>query len=121
MRSPDDEFLTHDIRLAFRTVRHLARANEMGDAIVEADLDDIHKVTGKRPDNWREGDAWLERFVLADKDTGKYDEELVWLFHRRNLRNHMQMGPVGSKMVEHFTCQRFDDATTPNTALFETA
>lgn len=121
MRSPDDEFLTHDIRLAFRTVRHLARVSEMGDAIVEADLDDIHKVTGKRPETWREGDAWLERFVLADKDIGKYDEELVWLFHRRNLRNHMQMGPVGSKMVEHFTCQRFDDATTPNTALFEAA
>lgn len=115
------DFVSHEIRLAFRTVRHLARANEIGDAVVEADLDDIHKVTGKRPENWREGDAWLEQFVLADKDTGKFDEQLVWLFHRRNLRNHMQMGPAGSKMVEHFTCQRFDDGVTPNTALFEAA
>ncbi len=121
MRSADDDFLNHDIRLAFRTVRHLARASEIGDAVVEADLDDIHRVTGKRPADWREGDAWLEQFVLADKDVGKYDEQLVWLFHRRNLRNHMQMGPLGSKMVEHFTCQRFDDDVTPNTARFEAA
>ena len=120
MRS-DDEFLTHDIHLVFRTVRHLARVSEIGRAIIEADLNDIHQVTGQRPADWREGDAELERFVLADKDIGKYDEDLVWLFHRRNLRNHMQMGPLGSKMVEHFTCQRFDDGVTVNTARFEVA
>jgi hypothetical protein len=118
MRSENEEFLNHDIRLAFRTVRHLARASALDDAIVEADLDDIHRVTGKRPSTWREGDAWLEDFVLADKDSGRHDEQLVWLFHRRNLRNHMQMGPLGSKMVEHFVCQRFDDKVTPNTAHF---
>lgn len=121
MRSDDDPFLSHDIRLAFRTVRHLARASEIGDAIVEADLDDIHQVTGRRPATWREGDASLEQFVLADKDIGRHDERLVWLFHRRNLRNHLQMGPAGSKMVEHFTCQRFDDGITVNTAQFEAA
>lgn len=115
-----DDFRSHEIRLAFRTVRHLARVAEVGDAIVAADLDDIHKVTGRRPADWREGDAWLESFVLADKDVGRFDEQLVWLFHRRNLRNHMQLGPPGSKMVEHFTCQRFDGGHTINTAEFAT-
>jgi hypothetical protein len=32
----EDPFLTHAVRLAFRTTRHLARAAEIGDAIVEA-------------------------------------------------------------------------------------
>jgi hypothetical protein len=32
----------------------------------------------------------------------------VWLFHRRNLRRHAQLGPVGSKMVAHYPTQRFD-------------
>jgi aminoglycoside phosphotransferase (APT) family kinase protein len=117
----DDEFLAHDIRLAFRTVRHLARAGEIGDAIAEADLDDVHKILGRRPANWWEGDAELERFVLADAATGRHDEALVWLFHRRNLRNHMQMGPIGSKMVEHFPTQRFDRREPINTARFALA
>jgi aminoglycoside phosphotransferase (APT) family kinase protein len=117
----DDEFVSHELRLAFRTIRHLARASELGDAIVEADLDDIHRVIGRRPDSWWEGDAELERFVLADARTGRHDEQLVWLFHRRNLRNHMQMGPLGSKMVAHYPTQRFDNRPAVNTARFEPA
>lgn len=107
---PDDEFLGHEIRLAFRTARHLTRVNEIGDAIVEADLDDAAELLGWRPATWWEGDEALERFVLAaieDGDTS-HDEGLVRLFHRRNLRVHMQMGPPGSKMVQHFRTQPFD-------------
>ena len=114
----DDPFLTHAVRLAFRTTRHLARVAEIGDAIVEADLDDLRTVLDHRPATWWEGDEELERFVLADAATGRHDEELVWLFHRRNLRNHMQMGPPGSKMVEHFPVQRFDGREPVNTATF---
>jgi len=114
----DDPFLTHAVRLAFRTTRHLARVAEIGDAIIEADLDDLRTVLDHRPATWWEGDEELERFVLADAATGRHDEELVWLFHRRNLRNHMQMGPPGSKMVEHFPVQRFDGREPVNTATF---
>ena len=104
-----EDYLTqYDLRLAFRMARHLQRANEIGDAIVQADLDDLHKVLGRRPASWWEGDAELERFVLADVAEGKHDEQLVWLFHRRNLRNHMQLGPAGSSMVAHYPTQRFD-------------
>jgi aminoglycoside phosphotransferase (APT) family kinase protein len=104
-----DEYLTqYDLRLAFRMARHLQRANEIGDTVVEADLDDLHKVLGRRPASWWEGDEELERFVLADALKGKHDEQLVWLFHRRNLRVHMQLGPVGSSMVAHYPTQRFN-------------
>lgn len=114
----DEPFLAHDIRLAFRTARHLARANELGDAVEGDDLDDLHRVLGKRPENWWEGDAELERFVIADRETGAHDEALLWLFHRRNLRVHLLLGPPGSKMVAHYPTQRFDGRTTPDTAQF---
>jgi hypothetical protein len=104
----DDYLLGHDLRLAFRMARHLQRTNQIGDAIVEADLDDIRTVTGRRPHNWWEADAFLERFVLDDANTGRHDEQLLWLFHRRNLRVHMQLGPEGSSMVKHYPTQRFD-------------
>src|SRR6516165_31975 len=107
---PDDEFMAHEIRLAFRAARHLARVNEIGDAVVEADLDDIAELLGWRPATWYEGDEALERFVLTcvAEDDDSHNEDLVRLFHRRNLRVHMQLGPPGSKMVEHFRAQGFN-------------
>jgi aminoglycoside phosphotransferase (APT) family kinase protein len=113
-----DEFAAHEIRLAFRTARHLARSSEIGAPLLEADLDDVHRILDHRPVSWREADAELERFVLADRETGKFDERLVWLFHRRNLRNHVQLGPIGSRMVSHYPTQRFDGKPPINTARF---
>lgn len=118
MRTDEDSFLQHDIRLAFRTARHLERVAEIGDAVEQANLDDIFRVTDRKVAGWREGEQVLEDFVLADRDRGTHDRELVWLFHRRNLRTHMMMGPPGSKMVEHFPCQRFDGRPSVNTAVF---
>lgn len=115
----DDPFLSHDIRLAFRASRHLARVAEIGDAVAEADLDDLRPILGHRPDTWWEGDEELERFVLADAATGRRDEDLVRLFHRRNLRTHMQLGPPGSKMVAHYPVQRFDGRDPVNTATWD--
>lgn len=106
----DDYLLRHDLRLAFRMARHLQRTNEIADAIVEADLDDLGELLNHRPETFWEGDAELERFVLADATVGKYDEQLVRLFHRRNLRVHMQLGPEGSSMVQHYRLQRFEAA-----------
>lgn len=103
----DDYLLAHEIRLMFRTARHLQRVHEIGDAVVEADLDDLEQLLGWRPTSGEEGDAALERFVLADADRGHYDEELVKLFHRRNLRTHMLLGPPGSRMVAHRRMQPF--------------
>jgi hypothetical protein len=106
--SEDDELRQHQLRLAFRTARHLARVHEIGAAVEDADLDDLVPVLGFRPDSWAAGDALLERYVLADASTGEHDEQLVQLFHRRNLRTHTLLGPPGSKMVAHHPTQRFD-------------
>jgi hypothetical protein len=104
----DDDLLSHQLRLCYRMARHLARVNEIGDDCADSELEDVGRVLGYRPENWREADTALERFVIADAATGEHDEALVWLFHRRNLRRHAQLGPVASKMVAHYPTQRFD-------------
>ena len=103
----DDEFLRHQLRISFRLARHLMRFDEIGDAAIEANLDDIHLVLGHRPDGWEAGEEELERFVLADAAEGRHDEDLLWLFHRQNLRAQMLNGPAGSAMARHNPTQTF--------------
>lgn len=107
----DDEVQRHQIRTAFRLARHLQRIDEIGDATAQANLDDIHRLVGHKPGDWREGEAELERFVLANADTSVHDEELVKLFHRRNLRAHMLLGPPGSAMTRHHQIQTFSGSS----------
>ena len=104
--STDDPFLRHELRILFRLARHLQRRDEIGDALNQADLDDLERLLGARPHDWRDGEAKLEAFVLADI-SGRYDTELVRLFHKRNLRAHMLLGPAGSAMTHHHTIQKF--------------
>jgi aminoglycoside phosphotransferase (APT) family kinase protein len=103
----DDALLKYQARMGFRLSRHLLRVDEIGDAVVEADLADIGAVIGHRPETWPEGEAELERFVLADAATGAHDEELLALFHRQNLRAQMLNGPQGSAMARHIPLQPF--------------
>lgn len=105
--SADDEYLRYELRTMFRLARHVARLDEIGDAVSEADLDDLHRLLGHRPESWEEGEVELERFVLADADAGRHDEELLALFHRRNLRAQMLLGPAGSAMARHLRIQTF--------------
>jgi aminoglycoside phosphotransferase (APT) family kinase protein len=100
-----DEFAEYQLRGAFRLARHLARFDELGRAAGEADLDDLHTLLGHRPATWDQGDAELEKFVLADR--GEHDVDLVLLFHRRLWRAHQLMGPAGSAMTKHLPIQRF--------------
>jgi hypothetical protein len=102
-----DQLLGHQIRISFRLARHLARVDEIGDAAIEADLDDVHQLLGHRPADWAEGEAELERFVLADAAEGQHDEQLLALLHRRNLRAQMLNGPAGSAMAQHIPIQSF--------------
>ena len=108
--SSDDPELRHQQRLAFRMARHLQRRNEIGDALDRADLDDVHQLLGRRPADGHDAEQELEAFVMADASTGRYDEALTVLFHRRHLRTHTALGPAGSSMTRHYQCQRFDGA-----------
>ena len=114
----DEPYLQEQLLRGFRTARHLQRMAEIGDRIWADNLDDIHQVTGTRYADWRSAEAGLEEFVLADRETGTPDRDLIWLFHRINLRTHMTMGPIGSKMATHYVCQRFDGGQRINTADF---
>ena len=89
----------HEARTAFRLARHIQRSDEIGAAVECADLDDLERLLGVRPENWQAGDALLERLVL--EDDGTRDVELVQLFHRRNHRAQMLLGPAGSAMARH--------------------
>ncbi len=102
-----DEFVQYQLRTIFRMARHVARADEIGEALSEADLDDLEALLGHRPASWLEGEAELERFVLADARTGRHDEALVPLFHKRHLRAHALLGPAGSAMTRHAKIQSF--------------
>lgn len=95
----DDDYAQHEVRTAFRLARHLARQDEIGDAIEQADLDELEPLLGFRPTCWQEGDAALERFVLDD--AGRHDAALVRLFHRRTWRQLMLLGPAGSAIARH--------------------
>lgn len=101
----DDRFLQHQARTMFRLARHLHRRDEIGDALAEADLDDLELLLGSRPAHWAEGEEKLEQFVVADD--GAHDAELVTLLHRRNRRAHMLLGPEGSAMTHHHHIQQF--------------
>jgi len=102
----DDPFERHELRILFRLARHLQRRDEIGDAVERADLDDLEQLLGARPHDWRDGEAKLEAFVLADT-AGRHDTDLVRLFHKRNRRAHMLLGPAGSAMTHHHTIQKF--------------
>ncbi|MGD9794421.1 MAG: phosphotransferase [Acidimicrobiia bacterium] len=110
--STGDQETQHQLRLAFRMARHLHRRSEIGDELDEADLDDLHQLLGHRPASWLDGQAELEQFAMADAAVGRYDAELTVLFHKRNLRTHMALGPAGSSMTRHYECQRFDGGPT---------
>ena len=105
----DDEFVQYRLRTMFRMARHAARIDEIGDAVSVDDLDDLHQLFGHRPASWLEGEAELERFVLANADTARYDQVLCALFHKRNLRAQMLLGPAGSAMAHHARIQMFRD------------
>lgn len=101
----EDEFVRYRLRTLFRIARHAARVDEIGAAVDEADLDDLQRLLGRRPASWHEGEVELERFVLADAAVGRHDEVLVKLFHRRNLRAQLLLGPAGSAMTSHLSIQ----------------
>lgn len=96
----DDEFLGYQVRTGFRLARHLQRRDEIGAATEAADLDDLRPLLGHRPATAADGERELQDFVLADTD-GRHDRELVAVFHRRNLRAQMLLGPAHSAMTRH--------------------
>jgi aminoglycoside phosphotransferase (APT) family kinase protein len=91
----------YEVRKSVRLARHIERVDELGAAVVDANLDDLHRLLGHRAASWEESERELESFVLADE--GAHDAELAQLFHRRLHRDRMLCGPSGSWIVQHRT------------------
>jgi hypothetical protein len=106
-----DAHAQHQLRILFRLARHVARFDEIGDGLTEADLDDLDALLGRRPASWQEGDAALEQYVF--EDGGAHDRELIVLFHRRLSRLKAQLGPAGSAMARHLPIQPFTTGSDP--------
>ncbi len=106
--SVDDEFTRYQLRTMFRMARHAKRLDEIGNNLSEQDLDDLQLLLGYRPVSWLQGEADLERFVIANAAVSDFDEQLLHIFHKRHLRAQMTLGPAGSAMTHHATIQRFN-------------
>ena len=105
--SVDDDFARYQLRTMFRMARHAKRLDEIGNELSDDDLDDLVPLLGHRPASWLEGEAELERFVIANANSSAFDLQLLHIFHRRHLRAQMTLGPTGSAMTRHATIQRF--------------
>jgi aminoglycoside phosphotransferase (APT) family kinase protein len=90
------------IDAAWRVAEYLRRADLLGPAFEEQDLDEMAVILGRRPLNWAEGDAALEAFVHTAGP--EREAELVRYFHRRVSRQHAILKPVLREM-EHSTFQ----------------
>lgn len=111
----DDDYATYRLRVAFRLARYLQREDEVGRDLTNADLDDLVPLLGARPATWQDGDAALEKFVLAAN--GEHDRELCSLFYRRQIRHKATLGPPGSAMAAHHACQPFKRSAAPESEL----
>jgi aminoglycoside phosphotransferase (APT) family kinase protein len=98
-----DEFGSYRLRAAFRLARHLERYDEIGAAVLAADLDDLVPLLGRRPAGWEESEVALEDFVLQAGPES--DAVLVRIFYRRLHRRRLLLGPPTSAMTKHLPLQ----------------
>jgi len=96
---PASGYDRYRLRMSVRLARHIERVEELGTAVVDADLDDLSQLLGHRPSSWEEAEIELERLVFTDE--GHHDAELVRLFNRRLHRARMLCGPSGSWITQH--------------------
>ena len=81
-----------------RVANHLKRVDEIGAALDAADLDDLGRVLGHRPDP---ADADAELLHLVEHAGPEREEELVRLLDARAQRMHLAMASPKSLMLRH--------------------
>jgi hypothetical protein len=81
-----------------RVANHLRRVDEIGPALAAADLDDLARLLGHRPDP-AEADAELVDFI---RHAGpQYEAALVRLLDARAQRLHLTLGSSQSLLLRH--------------------
>jgi aminoglycoside phosphotransferase (APT) family kinase protein len=87
-----DDFAAYEQDAQYRVAEYLRRADELGPAIEQLDLDDAAELLGHRPSDWRAADLALAE--LARDAAPERDAELVRVFLRRTLRQESILQPV---------------------------
>jgi hypothetical protein len=81
-----------------RVANHLARVDEIGAALDAANLDDLSRVLGYRPDP---AEADRELLDLVTRAGAEREEELVRLLDARAQRMHLAMASPSSLLLRH--------------------
>jgi hypothetical protein len=81
-----------------RVANHLKRVDEIGTALDAADLDDLARVLGHRPDA---ADVDAELLDLVERAGPEREEEVVRLLDARAQRMHLAMASSKSLMLRH--------------------
>jgi Phosphotransferase enzyme family len=103
------DYEQYQARAWYRLAEHLQRLDDVGAEVLEGDLADLGALLGWRPTTWDEGEAELERFVLADE--GRHDAEIIDVLHRRNWRHWATIALPGSPLARWEPIQHL--GTTP--------
>jgi hypothetical protein len=81
-----------------RVANHLKRVDEIGASLDAADLDDLSRVLGHRPDA---ADADTELLDLIERASPEREEEIVRLLDAGAQRMHLSMASSKSLMLRH--------------------
>jgi hypothetical protein len=81
-----------------RVAHHLKRVDEIGIAVEAANLDDLERVLGHRPDA---DQADAELLDLLARSGAEREEEIVRLLDARAQRLHLEMASPTSLMLRH--------------------
>jgi aminoglycoside phosphotransferase (APT) family kinase protein len=81
-----------------KLANHLKRVDEIGPALEAADLDDLARVLGHRPDP---ADADAELVALVENAGPEREEELVRLLDARAQRMHLTLASERSLILRH--------------------
>jgi aminoglycoside phosphotransferase (APT) family kinase protein len=99
----DGDMASFQRRSTAQVARFCARVSTYGAAIMAEDLDDQAELLGRRYDDWQEGTAALEDYILAAGP--EQDAALIGLLHRRVMRQMRLLEPVLSRTgyIAHLT------------------
>jgi hypothetical protein len=98
LRERSKEVDDYELSVLGRVANHLKRVDEIGAGLDAADLDDLGRVLGTRPDP---ADADAELLHLVEHAGPEREEDLVRLLDARAQRMHLAMASPTSLMLRH--------------------
>jgi aminoglycoside phosphotransferase (APT) family kinase protein len=88
----ESEFEKYRRETALRVAEYTRRAESLGPALEEQNLDELAELLDERPADGRQGDAALEAYVHSAG--AEQDAELLRILHRRLKRHEWLVDPV---------------------------